>query len=165
MADISEFISVIKRAYDNHSIYLWGGNGEPVRDLTIGKIRMKETNDLNCARVLQTIANRYRKGYIMTAAVAVDCSGLVIYALRRIKAIKETEDYRARDLQAMSTPVTLKELKAGDLVFNKKAAASHVGIFIGNNEVIEAQGRDYGVTKRRLIAGNWVIGGRLPYFK
>ena len=53
---------------------------------------------------------------------------------------------------------------AGDCVFNKMSGATHMGIFDGF-KVIEAQGRDVGVTRRDVPAGNWVIGGRLPYFK
>ena len=100
----------------------------------------------------------------MSKSKAVDCSGLCIAALRKIGAIKPSADYRARDLQAMCEKVKLKDLKAGDCVFNKTSGATHMGIFDGF-KVIEAQGRDVGVTRRDVPAGNWVIGGRLPYFK
>ena len=79
-------------------------------------------------------------------------------------AIKPSADYRARDLQAMCDKVPLKDLKAGDCVFNKSSGATHMGIFDGD-KVIEAQGRDVGVTRRNVSDGNWVTGGRLRYFK
>ena len=36
----------------------------------------------------------------------------------------------------------------GELVFNQKI--SHVGVYIGNGQVVEAKGRDFGVQKNLL---------------
>ena len=165
MADITLFLKEVENIYKNHGIYLWAGNGELTEGLKIGTIRKQESSLSNAARVLRYIAKCYDKGYSMKESRACDCSGLVVYALRACGAIKQTADYRAKDLQKISATVMLKELKAGDLVFNKAADASHVGVYMGNDAVIESQGRDAGVTVRALPVGGWVCGGRLPFFK
>lgn len=148
-----------------HGIYLWGGNGEPTESLTVAQIRAQETSLDNVARVLRFIASCYDKGYDMKKSRACDCSGTVVYILRKLGLIKPTADYRARDLQSMSEKVRLDKLKPADLVFNKTSGATHVGIYIGSNQVVEARGRDYGIVQRSLAAGSWVIGGKLPYIK
>ena len=162
MATREEFVKAVYSIYKNHGVYVWGGNGEYLDDVRMQKLRNMETSATNLARVLRCIALYYDRGYAMEKCRICDCSGLVIAALRDIKVLT-TQDYTAKDLQKMSTPVKLNELKAGDLVFNKSKDASHVGVYVGNNQVIEAQGRDYGVTLND-VDGRWIIGGRLKYF-
>ena len=164
MAKIDDFINEVVDIYHNHGVYIWGGNGEHTVKLSIHSINAMETSQENTARVLAYISKCYDKGYDMSKSKAVDCSGLCIAALRKIGAIKPSADYRARDLQAMCEKIELRKLKPGDCVFNKTSGATHMGIFDGF-KVIEAQGRDVGVTRRDVSAGSWVIGGRLPYFK
>lgn len=148
-----------------HGIYLWGGNGELTESLTTAQIRAHETTLDNVATVLRFMASCYDKGYDMKKSRACDCSGVVVYILRKLKLIKPTADYRACDLQAMSEKVRLDKLKPADLVFNKTSGATHVGIYIGSNQVVEARGRAYGIVQRSLATGSWVIGGKLPYIK
>lgn len=164
MATREEFIAEAKALASDHGIYLWSGNGELTEGLTVGQIRAKESTN-NAARVFRFIAKCYDKEYDMKRSRACDCSGAVVYILRKLDLIKPTADYRARDLQAMCQKVRLDKLKPADLVFNKTTGATHVGIYIGSNTVIEAQGRDYGIVSRSLAAGSWVAGGQLPYFK
>jgi len=47
----------------------------------------------------------------------------------------------------------------GILVFSK----GHVGVYIGNGEVIEARGVDYGVVKTKLKERGWKNWGECPY--
>lgn len=47
----------------------------------------------------------------------------------------------------------------GILVFK----TAHVGIYIGNGEVIEAKGHDYGVVKTKLAGGGWTKWGKCGY--
>ena len=162
MANAADFIKAVTNVYKNHGVYVWGGNGELLTK-SMNSIPAMETSSDNTARVFRYIALCYDKGFNMKNSRICDCSGLVVYALREIGAIKQTDDYRAKDLQKMSTAVRLSELKPGDLVFNKTSNASHVGIYDGKM-VIEAQGRDYGITRRELSEGSWNIGGRLELF-
>ena len=173
MADRDDFCSVISDVWLNHGIYLWGGNGELTEKLTVGQIRKHETSEANAARVIRYIALCYDKDLDMSKSRAMDCSGLVIYGLRTVKAISSTEDYTAAQLQSKCKKIQLTNtidhigtdtLRPGDLVFNKVTNSSHVGVYAGYDMVIEARGRNYGVDKRTLQEGPWVIGGRLPYF-
>lgn len=51
----------------------------------------------------------------------------------------------------------------GLLVFNRKY--THVGIYIGNGEVIEARGHKYGVVKTNLKNRNWYKWGALDWLE
>ena len=164
MADRNEFCGVIADTWLNHGIYLWGGNGELTEKLTIGQIRRQEDSLLNAIKVFLYILLCYAKGFDMSKSRAMDCSGLVIYGLRAVKAISSTEDYTAAQLQAKCKKIKLAKLRPGDLVFNKVSDASHVGIYTGYDMVIESRGRLFGIEKSTLQEGSWVIGGRLPYF-
>ena len=55
---------------------------------------------------------------------------------------------------------TIPEIK-GILVFTQNM--SHMGVYIGNDEVIEARGHDYGVVKTKLKSRNWAKWGKLKY--
>ena len=165
MATREQFVEAVLNIWKNHGVYIWGGNGEYTQRLTIKDIQHMEDSDVNRARVLRYIALCYDRGYTMIKSRAVDCSGLAVAALRDIKAIGPTDDFRAKDLQAMGSEVKLSDLKPGDMVFNKMKDSSHCGIYIGDGMTIESQGRDYGVTKNRLSDRGWMIGGSLPYFK
>lgn len=165
----NDFCNKLEHAYRSHSVYIATGNGELTESLTIAKIHKMEKDygvnvPSNTGRDLEFIAKLYRQGYDLSESIACDCSGLLVWALRGIGAIPKTADYRAKDFQKMSKVVSLKNLKAGDLVFDKPSDASHVGAYIGNDYVIESKGRDYGVVKRKLSEGKWVAGGSLPYF-
>lgn len=49
----------------------------------------------------------------------------------------------------------------GVLVF----MSGHVGIYIGNGEVIEARGHEYGVVKTKLKSRQWVNWGKCPWIE
>ena len=168
-ASREDFCKKMEHLYLSHSVYIATGNGELTTSLTIKQIHGMEKDygvnvTTNTARDLQYIAKCYRNGYDMSESRACDCSGAIVWALRELNIITPKQDYRAKDFQKISKVVSLKNLKAGDLVFDKPSDATHVGVFVGNNKVIESKGRDYGVVKRALSDGNWASGGQLPYF-
>lgn len=72
-------------------------------------------------------------GY-MTKPGRVDCSGLVLQAAHMAGF---NLDGCAADQQRMGRPVSMRDLKPGDLVF-RGMPAHHVGIYIGNGQVIHA---------------------------
>ena len=75
-------------------------------------------------------------------------------------------------LYARCTPVSMNELKPGDLLFryktvNGKRDYHHVGVYVGRGLAIEAKGRDDGVVIRPLYASGksyWECAGRLKIF-
>jgi hypothetical protein len=61
------------------------------------------------------------------------------------------------------TPLEEKDLVSGDLMFVvKKGHAEHVGIYVGNNETIQARGTDYGLVRTtKEEYSSWNAFGRL----
>lgn len=169
MATRQQFCDAMIEVYKNHGVYIGGANGELTEGLTIGRIRRLEEGyegrdhktDIN--RDLTYIGGCYKKGWDMSRSISGDCSGVIVGVMRSLGIIKSTADYRACQFQALSKPVPLKDLQAGDLVFNKKSDASHVGVFDGEM-VVESKGRSDGVVRRKVSAGSWAIGGRLDWF-
>ena len=167
MATRRDFCGVVLDVFRNHGVYIGGANGENVESLTIGKIRKLEegyagrdhASDIN--RDLCFIGKCYKLGYSMREAIACDCSGLAVYALRLLNIIKQTADYRAAEFQTMADPIPLKDLQEGDFVFDKLKDAAHMGIYTGDGYVVESKGRDAGVVKRKVSEGSWKVGGRL----
>ena len=97
-----------------------------------------------------------------------DCVGLIKGYLWCDSPTDNTPKYNsAQDVSAngmynrckeRGTIDTLPEI-AGVLVFFD----GHVGVYIGNGEVIEARGFDYGVVKTKLSARPWKRWGKCPY--
>jgi len=82
-----------------------------------------------------------------------DCSGLIVYTLRRMGLIPKTADYTADGLfRILCKEIQKSELKPGDLCFvpNKSGVMVHVGVYIGNNKVTHAQNTKNGVVTTDL---------------
>ena len=179
MATTKEFVDAMETLVRIHSVYIGTGNGELTTSLTIGKIfQMEETygrrdssgNPLwwsDTARDLEFIAKCFRAKYDMSRSKAGDCSGQIVGVLRALGVIKPTTDYRAKDFQNLTTVVSFKNLLPGDLVFDKelpvsgKSIAGHIGVYVGDNMVIDCRGRDVGVVKRDISNYAWKAAGRL----
>jgi len=82
----------------------------------------------------QKIGTPYRYGG--STASAFDCSGLTQYVYRAAGInIPRTTEHQLRESQTIS----YQQLLPGDLAFYKTSAKSrHVGIYIGNNQMIHA---------------------------
>ncbi|UUZ82905.1 C40 family peptidase [Paenibacillus sp. P26] len=85
-----------------------------------------------------------------TPNVAFDCSGFVQYAFNQngFNLL-----HSSSILSQMGTPVSRSELRKGDLVFLQgtyTSGVSHVGIYIGNNKVLQAS--TYGGTREVKIS-------------
>lgn len=80
-----------------------------------------------------------------TAPSGFDCSGLIYYAFK--KAGKSISRTSAAGYYNMATKV--KSPQVGDLVFfsnTYKAGVSHVGIYVGDNKMISANGAKVSIT-------------------
>lgn len=114
-------------------------------------------------------AARQRKALAEHLGVKVhDCVGLIKGYLWCDSATDDTPKYAvAQDKSANGMYNACKERGyintlpelAGVLVFFD----GHVGVYIGNGEVIEARGFDYGVVKTKLSARPWKRWGKCPY--
>lgn len=144
--------------------YVWGAQGERVDNRAdLEKwVRRKETSHRETERALA-----YIKKAAKTPLYAYDCSGLIIHWLRDIRGLIDG-DTSAAGLYRQCTQkgkLAAWQMQAGDLVFRysfAKGKMGHVGVYVGNGMVIEAQGRDAGIVMRHLSYGGWTHQGRHP---
>ena len=110
----------------------------------------------------------YKWDYAGEVAKVHDCVGLIKGYLWCDSAEDNTPAYnsaqdksanRMRDAcQVEGTMDTMPDIP-GVLVFMNR----HVGVYIGNGDVIEARGHAYGVVKTKLNARAWTSWGYCPY--
>lgn len=160
MAKKSVFINNIK-AQNDLGCYCWGANGELASELKDVRIFIynHETSEANA----KTTYNLYVKRKANKELRFMDCSGEIVYGLRSSGAKASTFDTTAEGLRTKyCTVIEKKELREGDLCFKMSGGeAVHVGMYVGNNKVIEARGRKYGVVTRNILLGGWSKYGRL----
>ena len=178
MATRQQFADEMKKMYDNHGMYVGTGNGERTLDVA-GKFFEMEKNygrrDSNgnplwysdTARDYEFLAKCYRKKWDMSKSRAADCSGAETHCLRVLGIIPEAADYNCRTFIKKCKLIPLKDLIPGDLVFNKEVDPTHMATYVGDadgesNMVVEFKGRDDGCVCRKVSAGGWAVGGRLP---
>ena len=174
MGKIANFCKWLDKQVANHSLYLWGGQGESVEKS--GRVDLKmvadmEQTEATAKRVADKILDCYFAGYDMSKARFFDCSGLgVCYFLAKGYI---TSDTTADGLYKLcSVHPEFAKLKKGDMVFKAKTSAGawgHVGYISGKDEngvllVTEARGRDYGVVTRPLDVGGWIGTGRPDFW-
>ncbi|MBQ2662477.1 MAG: C40 family peptidase [Clostridia bacterium] len=142
------------------SIYVWGAQGES--DITEEWIRKRENNDEKQVKRVLKLWDKL-KGQGISPIHAYDCSGLIVSFLIKNKII--SGDMSSRSLYAKSTEIKREDLKAGDFVFRHNGTKIyHVGVYVGNNMVIECMGRDVGVVKRDINASGSTYWNRYGRF-
>ena len=168
MARLQEFIDYLEEQVANHSIYIWGGQGQKYPTLTEAWIKSKEsgTHEKNALKTYQAaVAAGFKE-----KTRAFDCSGLGMFWLQNVKHISKT-DLNSNGMKGKCTLIEQSQLRKGDWVFrtyktgSNKGRAYHIGYVVDDDlNVIEAQGRAYGVVKRPLSKGSWNTFGRPSYF-
>lgn len=87
-----------------------------------------------------------------------DCSGLMQYVFNAQSVdIPRT----SQEQQSFAKPISMAEIKPGDLVFNKVAEATHVGMYIGYDMYIQAPHTGDVVKISRLSTSNMKFAGRV----
>ena len=160
---IDAFITYLKEQVANHSIYVWGGQGQRGDEITEAWIRRRETSERNAERVIRYWKKQIKAGY-GDVLRAFDCSGLGCFFFERHGLI--ANDTTANGLMGRCRLIAKAELKKGDMVFRcgDDGKAYHVGYVIDDGKyVIEAAGRDEGVKKSRLKG--WDRYGRPTFFE
>ena len=157
MAKKSEFIKYLNNQVELKSIYCWGAQGELLTSISPGWIARHETSTSNANKVIKLYEER--KG--IKGCRAFDCSGLGMYWLHNLKKVFSS-DLTANSLKGKCKKVAKSSVKAGDFVFKcyPNGKAHHIGYVVDDGYVVEAQGRAYGVVKRKLSAGGWNWYGR-----
>ncbi len=171
------FLSYLDAEVDR-AIYVRGAQGENVlakpdpegwiREMETtrrsGYAQHKEEYDRNAERAIALFRKRRAAG--INPIHAYDCSGLIVhYALDKAEIIKK--DYTAAGIYKslctikLSGPATIR----GQLIFKTPEGPneiSHVGIYVGNGQLIECRGRDYGVIERVYNPDEWQLSGEWP---
>lgn len=151
-------IAKFQQALDEKWGYIWGTAGEKWTQ----EKQNKTTNDM---------AKKYGAKWI--GKKVADCSGLFSWAF------KQLESYTPHGSNSMwknycTSKGDLKKgkrtdgktLKPGTAVFtDKDGDKTHVGMYIGNGWVIEAEGTIKGVIKSNITNSKWKCWGELKYVK
>lgn len=172
MAKLNDFLKYLEEQVKNHSIYVWGAQGQTYPVLTESWIKEKESG-VHRTNALKMYRAAVAAGCKETCR-AFDCSGLGMYWLQNVSGLCKT-DMTANGLMGKCSSIQKSQLKRGDWVFrvytsgSNKGRAYHVGYVVDNDlNVIESKGRAYGVVKNTLNGyGNryWNAFGRPSYFK
>lgn len=82
----------------------------------------------------ELIGTKYKMGGT-SPKTGFDCSGFVGYVFKEGAGIKLPRS--SREMRNIGSPVDIKSLKPGDLIFFR-LNSSHVGIYVGDNKFIHA---------------------------
>ena len=141
----SDFTTYLREQVRNHSIYVWGAQGQKKPTITETWIRKREKTRRNADRAIAHWKKEVRDGY-GDVLRAFDCSGLGTYFFLKNRLIDH--DVNAEGLRALCVPISRSELREGDMTFRMSGGrAVHVGYAIDHDRVIEAKGRDVGVVE------------------
>lgn len=169
MGQLNDFIAYLEEQAANHSIYVWGGQGQDHTTISEAWIRERETSTDNANRAIAFWKKQVKAGYGEKLR-AFDCGGLATYYLYNVKKWIPG-DTTANGLKGKCAALSRSELTKGDWVFRvySSGKAYHIGYIVDESlNVIEAKGRDDGVVKRNLNAsgsGYWNAYGRPSIFK
>ena len=156
----SEFTEYLKEQVRNHSIYVWGAQGQKKPTITAEWIRRREKTKRNADRAIAHWEKEVRDGY-GDVLRAFDCSGLGVYFFLKHDLIDH--DVSAEGLRTLCRRIEKSELREGDMAFRMQdGRAVHVGYLIGADRLIEAKGRDDGVVESGL--SGFTRFGRPPFF-
>jgi cell wall-associated NlpC family hydrolase len=86
-----------------------------------------------------------------------DCSGLTQYAYR---AAGIELPHSSRSQSQLGTPVARADLRPGDLVFFYEPV-SHVGIYVGNGQMVDAGSEQTGVSQRSVDMAGYQFARRI----
>lgn len=181
MADFTQYKEYLYTQVRIRSIYVLGGQGQLVVDILPAIPSMESVQ--RTKEILERIKKNFYEDskYDIFVAKAFDCSGLGTYYFLKVGLIKY--DMTADDLYKLCKKISKKELKPGDFVFQegektitvkdettgkevKKIVKymHHIGYFVGDNKVIEAKGRLYGVVESEYSDSRWSHAGRPPFW-
>lgn len=167
---LNEFIAYLEEQVKNHSIYIWGGQGQQYPTLTEEWIKKKESGT-NLTKALKTYKAAVAAGKEKLCR-AFDCSGLGMYWLYNLNKVIKS-DKTAHGMMGECTMIQKSHVKKGCWLFrvytsgSKKGRAYHVGYMVSDTKFIEARGRAWGVVERRLadVGNYWNAFGIPKCFK
>lgn len=154
MKSLNSFIEHLEEEARNHSIYVWGAQGQDHTIISEEWIKKVETNEKNAARAIAFWKKQVAAGF-GDVLKAFDCSGLGMAFLQNETGISKS-DMTANGMMGKCEIITKGEVRRGCWVFKvKDGKATHIGYVVDDDlNVIEAKGRDYGVIKSPMKGWN-----------
>lgn len=164
--NITDFISYLIEQVNNHSVYVWGGQGQTYPQITEKWIRERESKQGEAAAT--KAVNYWKKqcalGYEKVLH-AYDCSGLGTYYMYNLKHLISS-DTTAEGLRGMCEEV--QEAKRGYFVFKQKRdgsiAARHIGYMVSDTELVHAAGEGNGIIRIKYKKSDWWKIGKPKMF-
>lgn len=152
MINSQDLINLFLRAYNEHWGYIWGASGQT----WTAEKQKSATRDMTVRYGSKWIGRR-----------VADCSGLFVWAFNQLGAkiyhgsnTIWNKYCSAQGELKNGTRTDGKPLLPGTAVFLvKNGNRHHIGLYIGNGEVIEAKGTAYGVVKSKIA--HWDEWGEL----
>ncbi len=163
--NLREFIEYLNEQVKNHSVYVWGAQGQLGPAVNERWIRQVEPSEANANRAIAFWRKQCDAGF-GDVLRAFDCSGLGMYWLQNVKGLLRY-DLSAHGMYNKCVKITKDRLRVGDFVFkvDKTGRATHIGYVVDTElNVIEARGRDAGVIKLPLTGNTWNAYGRPPFW-
>lgn len=142
-------INTACKIVENHCAYIWAAQGMKIKNLDPKVIDQMETSPANADKVKQFIAMLDANGWLTNKSKAFDCSGLICYILTKLGVEKPGFDMTADGLAGRYPRRAI--IYPGVLLHRP----GHIGIYIGNNYLVEAKGRAYGVCVSPYVAKEW----------
>jgi cell wall-associated NlpC family hydrolase len=123
----------------------WGWNDDATTD-----------RDRPLIHARQALGIKYRYGG-RSPETGFDCSGLITYVFKRAWGVLLPPGTQA--LSKVGTPIRMKELAPGDLVFynTRNRPYSHVGIYVGEGRFLHAPRRGASVRIESLGTPYWRV--------
>ena len=112
---LKEFISYLEEQVENHSIYVWGAQGQQGSAVTEAWIKKRETSEANFKRAVAFWKKQCEAGF-GDVLRAFDCSGLGSYWLQNVKHIIPG-DTNANGFYGKCKKISKSALRVGDFVF------------------------------------------------
>lgn len=143
----------------NITCYVWGAKGQDMNTMSDAEswVQQMEKEDAEKSLNVQKIMARFRKlqGQGINPIRAFDCSGLVWYCLNQ--AGFKYSRTSAKHYFSMCKEIGKADLRKGDFVFHdSNGVITHIGIYVGDGEVIHSKGRQYGVVQEPMsVYKNW----------
>ena len=164
MKSLNSFIEHLEEEVRNHSIYVWGAQGQGKDTISEEWIKERETSAKNANRAIAYWKKQVEAGF-GDVLRAFDCSGLGMAFIQNETGISKS-DMNANSMMGKCEIITKAEVCRGCWVFKVSSGkASHIGYVVDDElNVIEAKGRDDGVIKRPLSKGGWNAYGIPKYF-
>lgn len=159
MIEAADLVGKFQYALSNKWGYIWGTAG--VEWTAARQANLEKTTDENRA-----MSRKYGKKWI--GHMVADCSGMFVWAFKQFgMSMSHISSNIYKSYCTANKGKLTAELKqtirAGSAVFTGSEPGNHphVGLFVGNNTVIEAKGTQAGIVTSALTDKKWTFYGEL----